>query len=492
MIRISTWFVLQGAAVVLLLVGIGRRWFALGVPGEWEWLRIAGKPPDLGLAIGVVAVGSYGLFAVLGWRSLKHPRKSTRGGGQAREACWLIGLSLAAVPTQLLILDAAPEGYGLERWAIALNNEGSSGYATVARTQVKDLGQFLQDYPDWITRQDALHIGTHPPGLFVTAHLARSVCQARPELARAIWNLTPTSAQSAFKAMASYAPLSLADQTALALTGFVTLVACALTVIPIYLLSRVSLPAEAAWVAAVVWPLCTSALMFHPTADTAFPLLATTSLACAAGSTISRRVGWSGIALATLTGVLLAIGMQFSLVFLAIGLIVGLILASPSWSAALRVVMTGVGFLLTTAVLWWITGANLVQIWWANQHNHQRFYLEYPRSYASWLIVNPIELAIGLGLPTVMLILAARPREWTRPALATILVLVMLTLSGRSLSEVGRLWLPMMPALLPVAARGWQRLELGGAGVASTVVWLGVQVLALQSLIQVVYPVSSP
>jgi hypothetical protein len=74
-------------------------------------------------------------------------------------------------------------------------------------------------------------------------------------------------------------------------------------------------------------------------------------------------------------------------------------------------------------------------------------------------------------------------------AWATLFVLVILTISGKNLSEVGRLWLPLMPPLL--VAAGWGYSRLGGRGweLAGSVVLTGLQVLILEALIQVVYPV---
>jgi hypothetical protein len=76
-----------------------------------------------------------------------------------------------------------------------------------------------------------------------------------------------------------------------------------------------------------------------------------------------------------------------------------------------------------------------------------------------------------------------------RVAWATIGVLALLTLSGRSLSEVARLWLPMMPPLLVAAGAGLERLGAGPVTLAVTVATLGIETLLLQATIQVVYPV---
>ena len=145
-----------------------------------------------------------------------------------------------------------------------------------------------------------------------------------------------------------------------------------------------------------------------------------------------------------------------------------------------------------TLVFWASTGANPFSIWWTNQQNHARFYQEFPRSYLAWVAVNPVELAVGLGLPASTLLAAAFliRAPGRRPSLIALLVLLALTLSGRSLSEVARLWLPLMPPLLVAAggasgALGFRRREL-----ALLLVLMGLQVLTLEAFLQVVYPVA--
>src|SRR5262249_55648031 len=140
-------------------------------------------------------------------------------------------------------------------------------------------------------------------------------------------------------------PLPRADRAALALTGALTLLACSATVVPLYLLARSGLSARGAWAATAPWPVVPAAILFQPVADTAFPLPATTALALAAWS--GRGRARPGLAVAS--GMVLAAGMGFTLAFLAVGLTVGLVLASApglAWRRrALLIAATGAGFL---------------------------------------------------------------------------------------------------------------------------------------------------
>jgi hypothetical protein len=135
--------------------------------------------------------------------------------------------------------------------------------------------------------------------------------------------------------------------------------------------------------------------------------------------------------------------------------------------------------------------ADPIPVWIANLKNHARFYIEYPRTYRAWFLVNPVELAIALGLPVVVWAGAGllRPRLLPGSFWATLAVLCLLNLSGRNLGEVARLWLPFMPPLILAAGAGMARLEGGPATLAASAGLLALQTLGLQSLIQVVYPV---
>src|SRR5262249_44154583 len=156
-----------------------------------------------------------------------------------------------------------------------------------------------------------------------------------------------------------------------------------------------------------------------------------TALALTAWSTrFSPRIG---IAASIAAGAVLAVGMAFTLAFLAVGLTVAIVLATSPGVAyhrrALLIAATGIGFLATVAAGWILTRANPFVVWWWNQRNHARFYVEYPRSYVAWVLANPLELSIALGLPaSVWLAIGlGRPRQAPRIAWSALAVVAILT-----------------------------------------------------------------
>lgn len=468
----------QAALVVGVLALIRSGRMPLGVKGEWEWLRVAVRPEPILLLIAVMAVGVYAAYAAIAMRRIARDKRGRAGW-------WLAGLVPMAVLVQAALQEGAPVGYGLAKWAFALTRSGSSGYYTVVKAEAADLPAFLAAYPGWIKGQGTLHVGTHPPGLFVTSWLALRAMEANPGLARWVVGLLPRSVALGFGSVFGGKTLPTADRAALAATGFAILCACAVTVVPVYWLARSRLSAPASWASACLWPLVPAAILFQPTADTAFPLLSTTALALACWSC---RRPW----LAVVAGVVLAVGTEFTLAFFPVGLVAGVaMVAEPGASWGRRaglVARTGIGFVAATIGFWLAMRASPFPIWWSNSANHARFYFEYPRSYRAWVVANPIELAVALGVPTSVW-LAAGLRSAPRVAWATVATLVLLTVTGRNLSEVARLWLPLMPPLVVAAGKGSESLGAGPAGLSATLVLLAAQVLVLEATIQVVYPI---
>jgi hypothetical protein len=274
----------------------------------------------------------------------------------------------------------------------------------------------------------------------------------------------------------------------------------ALSVWPLYLLVRKlgGSPAIAFQISSF-WPVIPSATMFQPASDIAFVPLVTLSVAMACNCRQSRISPFQLIGL-ILSGLILGIGMFFSLVFLPAGLIIALLILStpqvPIRTKLQQILAIGVGFLAITIIWGFLTGSNPIRIWHFNQINHGRFYIEFPRTYWKWLLADLGETAAGLSFPIFFLVLFSltaqirteRKKALTSPAVITALVLIALAISGKSLSEVGRLWLPFFPLLLsaivkmkpdpkPIPMHLWY------------IAWSMVQLIWLQAIVQVVYPI---
>ncbi len=467
-------------AALLLLTRV-----PLGWPGEWTWSRLDRTidPNPAGVVLALVAVALYAAFVALIGRRLHAVERRPR----RRSIVAALGLlGLASITLQLTTQTAAPQAFGLTKWAFALHSPASNGYYTHARSKLLDNPmRFWREYPEWIRAQDSLHVGTHPPGLFLAWRAALGLMRNNPPLAAFIVEHAPADVTAGFHEIRKREPIPVADRAAMILVGALTWVACALTVVPIFFLARaIGLSNLAGWWAASFWPLVPAAILFQPAADAAYPLIAATAVALAL-----RRSHFAH----ALAGLSLALGMQITLAFLAIGLLVAIVVSlKKPWKQSLAALSAiGFGFFATTCFFTISSRTNPFEIWWANQHNHARFYVQFHRSYWVWMALNPVESAIALGLPVVVWVLAGLrdPRSHVL-TWATLFVLALLQFTGKNLSEVARLWLPFMPLFLPAAALGIERSGGNNSATAATIGLLGVQTLLLQSTIQVVYAVA--
>lgn len=486
----------QASLTALFLWLVAAQKIPLGVPGEWEWLRISVPISFAQAIIAIAAIGAYATFAAWGRYSLDKRQ------GPIRETIWTVLLAVAAIAVQWNVIEGSPYGYGLSRWGIALGNAGSSGYYRVARGENADRMKFLADYPKWIQKQDELHIGTHPPGLFIINSLVGGMMDRNPEIARFTLAHAPRSALDGLTTIdRGRSRLTKSDRAALVFLGALTLLIASLTVIPLYRLTRVSTgSAGIAWTAATLWPLVPSAILFQPIADTTYPFISCIALLFADLATTGGNI--RAFAFATAAGITIAFGMLFTLAFLPIGLIAAIVvIASRSnrndaergrrMNRLLAAVALAFGFLAAVVVWRVFTHADLFTIWYYNLINHARFYINYHRTYRRWVWVDGIELGIALGIPaSILAILAATaPRRVPIVAWGTILTVIALDLSGRNLGEIARLWLPLMPPLLIVAAVGLERIGGRSRDLATTIVLVGFQTLCLEQLIQTIYPV---
>jgi hypothetical protein len=93
---------------------------------------------------------------------------------------------------------------------------------------------------------------------------------------------------------------------------------------------------------------------------------------------------------------------------------------------------------------------------------HREFFTQ-PRDYAVWLVFDPLDLAVFIGLPVAVSLVFAAARAARRGLararlqpdeafrLAALGALGVLLVSGQTRGEVGRIWIPLMPVLLVAA-----------------------------------------
>lgn len=474
-----------GIASVIALVCVAILWgtgLPLGVPGEWTWPRLSGDPLTLGnLFLGSLGAGLYVTAVGVGGQWL------SRATSRVQRGCWLLVLGIAAGGWLWTVQETAPPAGQLGKVPFVLFYPSSSGYFTKARFEAPAASVMLRDYEDLMAEGDVLHVGTHPPGLFLVFHGLIAVQKNCPSLSAWCYQWAPLSFREALQIVrensaATPTVASAADGEILWLAYVLVLCCSAATVWPIYGLLRWQQSAEAAWWGAAWWPTIPALAIFQPKSDAVYPFFAACFVYACVGSWRARS--FPG---AMLAGLCLWLGLMASLAFLPVLLFAGLYVASDWWTrrrvttasspsdpapTLATVVRWGAsvatGWALPIVLLKFGTGVNLLSVWRHNYINHAGFYAQYSRTWWKWFLVNPVELLFAVGAP--LLVLAAVSawhivRCWritpTAKPTGRLLALVtgvsvwgLLWISGKNSGEAARLWLLLMPGVVWLAAMG--------------------------------------
>lgn len=452
----------------------------LGIPGEWTWHRSAVELDSLVNMVGVlVAAALY--VAFVEWGAVRLSGPAPAKARTARITALLAGLVVASFTWMWIVQEAAPVRSRLGKSAFLLYYPGSSGYFTKSRYEETDAASLLAGYEALMRERDVLHVGTHPPGLFLVFHGLIRVCQQPSSLATFLDVTQPRSFRDACDVIAGNSirsvpprPLLSADRRVLWLATLIVLASASLAVVPLYALVRRTRDEAAAWRAAALWPAIPAVAAFVPKSDVAFALLGLL-MVCTWLAALDRRSSL----LAFLTGLLVWCGLMLSLAFLPVLLFMAIKgwrsnnaggrIAEPSISAGgstnrlagappFRCVIAAMaGFVIPTLLLGWCCRVNMVVVWWLNFQNHSAFYSQYPRTYWKWLLENPVELAFAAGWPIMLLSAgfvwdAVRSRSLAAtPVIGVVVVWGILWVTGKNSGEAARLWIVFLPWLVWLA-----------------------------------------
>ncbi len=464
----------------------------LGIPGEWTWRRVESEPDILWNLIGVmVAVVLYVAFVEAGARRLS--RLANLKSRFPKVCAWLAGLVAVSFVWLWVVQETAPTGNRLGKSAFVLYYSSSSGYFTKARYEDPDAGVFLSGYEDLMRERDVLHVGTHPPGLFLIFHGLIGACQ-NSSLSSFLDVTQPASFREACDVIAWNSvrlnpprPLLAADRRVLWLATLLVMATASLAVIPLYGLMLRTHDSTMAWWTAALWPAIPAVAVFTPKSDVAYAFVGLL-MTWAWLTAVDRR----SILLAFVAGLLVWCGLMMSLAFLPVILFMAIAGSRPVastestsetsdrtsnrlklWLAVVppaRCVAAGVvGFLIPTLLLGWYCRVNLFAVWLLNYQNHAAFYAQYPRTYWRWLLVNPIELAVAVGWPVMLLAtgflwdtVRTRRLFTTHVALGVVIVWGILWLTGKNSGETARLWIVFLPWLVWLAGLSLAELNLYG------------------------------
>ena len=485
-------------AVVVLTPSI-----PLGVAGsngsqsaEWVWQRHA--PFDgVGDAIERLlpaVIGGVVLFCV----SIAG-EKSLRLASRSRVVLLYAGLMVVTWFWTSVVQQTTPATHGEVKPYWIPYDPSASGYFYEAVYRMHSTKTFLTHYEDRMRDGDVLHVGTHPPGLFLLAKGCLNVCAASPTLVRCLQAMENRRSYDAFRYLEretgltnSLAPLerrqrfaragvwsgvrlTVAEIAALQLLSELSLLAITLTVLPIALLCHVVFDRRTAWRVCCLWGTLPCLAVFAPKSDVMFPLTCTCVLALAITAMAGRSRAVTTLAIPA--GVILWLGMMMSLAHLPIVALLLAFVALRAWHSkgeTLRrdgSILLGIMATVCAVCVWWslATGCNILTVWRLNLTNHAGFYDQFPRTWWKWLLVNPAELALAIGVPLFFVAIRGavcsvrqafdnfgnRSSHMLAAAfcLAAGITFDALWLSGKNQGEAARLWCFLTPWFLIMAGQ---------------------------------------
>ncbi|MBL8811869.1 MAG: hypothetical protein JNM43_17005 [Planctomycetaceae bacterium] len=502
---------------ILLVMGvIATAWLlldtrmSLGVPSEWTWPRLM-RPDGFWSLFDRLVPALFAAMAVIGV-SLFVDRRMER-----RSILFQCGVIVAlwgmAFVWQAAARQAAPSPHRELRPLWILYDRYATGYFWQAR-EIASTDKWLAEYSDRMKQGDVLHEGTHPPGLVLWNRWALNVTQNSPVMTDWLFGTASEEQLSMFREMETQArfgkALTRSELAALQLTVLMSFAFSALLPVVVYSLlcltgetHEANRESRTAWRAAVVSIAIPTLAVFSPRSDVLYAtsglILLTLMLAAVLSSRPIVR-----ILISVLCGVWMFGCLMFSLAHVPV-LVSGLIflvvrLLCERWvpsntdrSVFRMAISAGVAlaaFVCCVFVFWKASQCNLADVWIQNLRNHEAFYDQSPRTWWKWLLVNPLELtlAVGVGLSLMGIkgvwdsIRAVVRRDFVTAnvqlTLAMFLTWLMLWLSGKNMGEAARLWCFLTPWVVVASAAAGARFSLRDRGA-----WLWV--LAVQCIVSV-------
>ena len=435
--------------------------FPLGVD-DWAWRRVAA--PSWGRAVlPAVAFVLVGALVLAAWRRVERIGRLAEAG--------LVGAVVAvAFLAQVLVGQQGPAGYHESVFAVGLR--GAAAYHTEAR-RIPDLAAHLRGYEREMRREFRGQISTHPAGPVVLFWCLNRVFAGHDAAAERFerwcerWLAKGMRLAESPAAAALFAGMTPAERAGVWLSTLALRLAACLVVVPVYVTARALHGRRAALMAGALAAAIPSVLLFSPTLDQCFPVLAAS--ACWFGYAGGRR---RSVWRAAVAGAFVSVGLFLTLAFAVVafwGGLLGLVGLRHGEEPVRRRQALGLlaggacGFLVPVAALYAAFGYNSLAVWWACWQGNATFNALYRRTYWKWVLVNPVEFVGFLGVPLACVLgrrvagevralwrRNASGRDW--PTLIVAGLLVALNVAGANLGEVARLWMFLMPACAVAAA----------------------------------------
>ncbi len=448
-------FTISAALVLVFGLVVDLQWLPLGVPSEWDWERMprASLPAWSSYLPAVLWGAALVAWVATGVRWVEGAGRAVFFGGL---------LATTALAGAFQIASEAPNGRGLGKWIVAVYAPQVTGFFQLARHAPPRPADVFNDYPALISQLPPGHISANPPGWVI---IDRAVIDFFHDAGRRrlMRSLEPAVLGAAFERLAPAAGAAPEERPAAVAIALASRIASLLVILPAAWLALLRFGRWGAWLAAGAAGMIPADILFAPRCDCVYATAATLAIAlahhAAAPHTVARRRSASAFA----CGLLIALGMLFSLCFVVAAAMCAAVMAA-SWLVQRKLerrvaIAFAAGWVSVPLAVLLITGCNISHIWLANLAKNAQFNQLTHRTYWIWAMVNPIEFSVALGLPAAVLLVKRLASEIS-PRLtaardpvpvAWLAVMLLLNLSGSNRAEVARLWIFMMPVAAALA-----------------------------------------
>lgn len=437
-------------------------------PPEWQWAYRPGETFRPLVPAALVAAMLMGLIGI-------SEGGGRRFGRRTVSRALLVAASLGGLVFGVALFGRESPG-GLQAMRQRARSFSVTSYHTVAVSEAaRDPRAFLEAHAELLPSlaRTAPHAATHPPGPVLWYRAALSLCEWSPGLTGALLAVSAApvpegqpSERRAVRASALLGALGLA-------------VLASLTVWPLARLGEgLGLSPLVAAQTAAAFTLLPGPALFAGSLDAALALPVSAAAALLLRSTRSpsrSRAALAAIA-AGLCGGLALSGSYGAAVFLAAAGFAA-VAAGTSRRTLGRAVAVSLAAAAVTALLAFglplLMGHEPLRAMRTALALHRTEYTA-PRSYALWLVFNPIDFALFAGLPVAVVALwrargaVGRAREGGRAdpldrfRIATVAGLLLLVASGLTRGEVGRIWIPLVPLVLLASAEAEENPRIAG------------------------------
>ena len=337
---------------------------------------------------------------------------------------------------------------GLEGNVLILSYPWISGYFTEAQRMTLKK-EYFSTYPKEV---EYYHVKLHPPMMSLLCRGITKLFYQSPSFTHVFLKVSSHSildAREAFRFLESKEKWHLRDfqKASLIFLGLLLPFLSSLGIIPLYLLLRrhpQSLPIT------LLYTFIPSLLLFSPSMEEILPVFVLFSIY------FLRKESNSGF---FLSGLFLAIGSLFSISLL---LILLYILISKRGKKLTYFSLAGfLGFIF---LFHFLTGFSFFQYLFRLSPGFTEagrvnlLGVGTGRTYLFWVIYDPLEFFIFAGIPLSALFFFGLPSLSLSEKLTLLGIFLFLNFSGISLSEVARLWSPLLPLLFLGAIRSKERM----------------------------------